>query len=585
MVKLQEHELYKRRLDSLVQNTWAALAMDLLVEHPIISKGFISALRFGGVRAAREFSFPGYMGCSPWNFKKIYQIQNFGKRWVFLEDVHTPQELESKAKADFKSSQAAFGYNPKHGTTALIMDQAAKIVAEILGPFNWADLIERCKWGKRAAEGLPALLSYLDVRTSKVSGTRFQLAFMKMACVQDKLLAESIVGCRQCESVKVTFVPKNYKAMRCIAPDTVAGGFISQGLGCLIAERLREKTHIDIRRAQHRHKELALKASRDGKYVTADLRKASDSFVWEHVRALVPKDWLPACHLCRTPQYRLDGAVEKLRSYMLMGSGHTFPMQTLFFYAILEAIRVLSGTRGRVYVYGDDCIYPSRMHRYVLHAFPDMGLTLNQDKTFSHGPFRESCGGDYHSGCDVRPFMPETPETIRGLNFYLAEVHNLLNGLLTKWAVDDIPNAAKLLYDALAEHGTVRRGLRGVHDTHSSVLFDLPWPMAIGKIRHRDGIMTLSHKVLRLTTSTKRKKERMEPYFWAYLRNFGETEIPNPWDDLSDPSSLSEFEEQDKGAARWYKWKHTETCLPCGWTEEYLLSSPQNTGRALGLFA
>ena len=53
-------------------------------------------------------------------------------------------------------------------------------------------------------------------------------------------------------------------------------------------------------------------------------------------------------------------------------------------------------------MYGDDIIVPSNASADAVAVLRAFGFTPNARKTFTTGSFRESCGGDYFMGYDVR---------------------------------------------------------------------------------------------------------------------------------------------------------------------------------------
>jgi hypothetical protein len=94
-----------------------------------------------------------------------------------------------------------------------------------------------------------------------------------------------------------------------------------------------------------------------------------------------------------------------------MGSGLTFPILALLCHtAVTTAITQethFSGTykdaMKLVYVYGDDIIVPREFYDAALRGLVELGLVVNLDKSFHLGFFRESCGGDYYRGHDIKP--------------------------------------------------------------------------------------------------------------------------------------------------------------------------------------
>jgi hypothetical protein len=97
-----------------------------------------------------------------------------------------------------------------------------------------------------------------------------------------------------------------------------------------------------------------------------------------------------------------------------MGNGFTFELETLLFLALAWVSTELSDEtpvfKENLTVFGDDIIVPVKALRLLENALRFCGFEPNPEKTFGDGPFRESCGGDFFLGEDVRPyFLKEVP--------------------------------------------------------------------------------------------------------------------------------------------------------------------------------
>jgi hypothetical protein len=216
----------------------------------------------------------------------------------------------------------------------------------------------------------------------------------------------------------------------------------------MVQNRLQYRAALDIRSLQEKHKVLARQASFHGNWVTLDLSSASENFGSDTVNRLVPRKWYRQFCLGRIPYLELsDGRNIRATSFMGMGIGYTFTLQTLLFYGLLKAIYLVTGLKGPLSVYGDDCIFHKNIMKYVRSVFHDLRLVINEEKTYSSGPFRESCGGDYHSGIDVRPYMPEAVGAQMSFEPYLAFVYKIYNGLSSRWESVEIPQTLQYLRD------------------------------------------------------------------------------------------------------------------------------------------
>lgn len=437
----------------------------------------------------RGSDVPINIGCPPYTFKKFKQCLDFDKRVIWSED-ESFESLSTKAFTGFVESQATFICpEPMSLRATRVQLRAQELIKEILGEFNLDTWLDSCSFGKRAAVGLPRSKSYLDIRFNRISGTAKQKAVFSECLSRDVHLFRAVRKRNRSKNradvsaIKATAVPKSYKSARIIAPDTILGGYLSRGLGDYIRNRLESETHIDLALQQVRHRRWAQEASKTGHLSTIDMSKASDSFTWRHVELLVPESWHAALDAVRARHCEVSGSVVELTSYMLMGSGHTFPLQTLLFYSLAEATRLLLKCRGKVSVYGDDIIIPTRMSTQLIAVMSELGFVINSEKSFfdkpdperpSHTFFRESCGGDYKGGIDVRPYMPECDLQKDGQvpgNEYLAWCHKLINGLLDRWDACEIPVTVGFI-------------LRAIHDRKRKICFVPSWEVDHAGIRH-----------------------------------------------------------------------------------------------------
>ncbi|DAD51036.1 RNA-directed RNA polymerase [ssRNA phage SRR6960551_11] len=173
---------------------------------------------------------------------------------------------------------------------------------------------------------------------------------------------------------------------------------------------------IDLDHNQTLHRQLACAASLSGRFVTIDLSNASDTICTALVRLLLPDEWHELLDSLRSHKTRVTikrgkRMVKKwvlLQKFSSMGNGFTFELETLIFSALAHACGGEVGVDS--YVYGDDIIVPQEIARDVIAILRYAGFTPNKRKTFVTTAFRESCGGDFLSGFNVRPyFLKEIP--------------------------------------------------------------------------------------------------------------------------------------------------------------------------------
>lgn len=215
---------------------------------------------------------------------------------------------------------------------------------------------------------------------------------------------------------KIAFVPKTTKTDRSIAVEPLLNGYLQKGVDEYLRLRLK-RIGLDLR-DQALNSELARVGSlgdHGDSFATIDLSSASDSLSIECARLLLPPAWFDFLNQIRSPLYELDGKVYRYSKFASMGNGFCFPLETLIF----ASICVACGANHAPYdyrVYGDDIIVRRSIAESVISALSTIGFRTNADKTFISGPFRESCGADWYSGVDVRPFT---------LDFALDSVQNI----------------------------------------------------------------------------------------------------------------------------------------------------------------
>jgi len=209
---------------------------------------------------------------------------------------------------------------------------------------------------------------------------------------------------------RFTTVPKDAVKDRGICIEPGVNVFLQLGVGKEIRARL-QRVGIDLDDGQSQHRLMAMLASRDGGFATIDLSSASDMVCYYLVRLLLPPDWFSLLNSLRSKKTLFQGKWHWNQKFSSMGNGFTFELETLLFYAISkEACRGTLGEDCKVLTYGDDILVPACAYKDTLAALKYFGFEPNMRKSFGFGYFRESCGGDYFNGVDVRPFyLKECP--------------------------------------------------------------------------------------------------------------------------------------------------------------------------------
>lgn len=418
----------------------------------------------GGIKEWRKippYKIPRY--ADPYYVKVRRQVDGFLKRCIFSEDL-SDNELNKVTNNAYLVNQNRLGVQFRTYRSDIVIRRARSFVRQVLGKYNEDDIHLLCRFSRNAVRGYSFHDIYLDrkIHTSNelpnsapITGTRPEIHWFKNYMGGDMLLAKSLRG-RAYEEVShlvQTNVPKSYKIKRPVKPNTLIGSFRSYGLGKLVARKLLD-FGINLNRLQGKHRYKAKMSSRHRRFVTADLSSASDNFQPHLLNMLLPREWYNALKLGRTPYYRMGngGKVFYSPSFMAMGIGFTFPVQSLLFHALIWAICDILGVNcNGVSVFGDDLIYPTEIHNYVRATFQDLGFVLNEDKTFVTECFRESCGGDFFDEIDCRPAAPEEmPRVLKGISV-LALVHKLYNSLARRWEQDEFRLTAEYLFSVASK--------------------------------------------------------------------------------------------------------------------------------------
>ncbi len=303
------------------------------------------------------------------------------------------------------------------------------------------------------------LLSKLG--TSHMSATRSSLHTLYVQAISNDPLWSSVESTRQqfrttdiVQGSRLSFVPKTSEISRTICTEPVLNMLFQKGIGSVLEDLLAETCGIDLRKQPDKNRALARIGSKDGRFGTIDLSSASDSMSTSLVREFFPKHVFDMLEMTRSPCTVLpDGTSVTLHMISSMGNAFTFPLQTIFFAALVYgAYRAKSINFDRPYgahlgnfaVFGDDIICVSEAYDLITRLLSICGFGVNIDKSFNTGLFRESCGHDYFCGVNVRGVYIKTLRTdhdrysaINRLNRWSATwgillpavIHHILRGL------------------------------------------------------------------------------------------------------------------------------------------------------------
>jgi len=284
---------------------------------------------------------------------------------------------------------------------------------------NWPDIAMNYGLGTGANIGSYSTDFLSKVGTSHMSATDQGLHKLFMQGIACDPLWTSVESRRQefretaiVRGSRLSFVPKTSKISRTICTEPVLNMLFQKGIGALLERRLRQICGIDLSTQPDKNRILARLGSKDDRFGTIDLSSASDSMSIALVKEFFPRDVFNILMKTRSPFTTLPGGSElELHMVSSMGNAFTFPLQTTFFSAIVHGVyRALDipiycpgrHSLGNFAVFGDDIIVVKEAYDLVARMLSICGFSVNMDKSFNTGLFRESCGHDCYDGHNVR---------------------------------------------------------------------------------------------------------------------------------------------------------------------------------------
>jgi len=377
-------------------------------------------------------------------------IQKFEPLELGIDKEHIAWQKFQKSELDCKFSNELFrsmhsgGFCPP-SDVASVLHGAQRKIARILGNLPKLEDL-KFRFGPGANTSVKARASTprwklgaaLECSANLINSAS---ALLSEAPAWAENHAHAETSCSWLVDIKVVpgrlqFVPKNAKTFRSIVVEPVLNSFGQLGIGDYIAGRL-AFAGVDITN-QSRNQTLALQGSRNGSLATIDLSSASDTISKEVVASLLPLDWFTFLNQFRTGQVMYRGECIDLEKFSSMGNGFTFPLETLIFYSLAFSVSdFLHLPTGWTTSYGDDIIVPTEAVPLLVKTLAFCGFSVNLEKSFWSGPFRESCGKDYWLGFDIRPFYQKHLVSGRTLfllhNFYMRDFDMERARRVLKW--------------------------------------------------------------------------------------------------------------------------------------------------------
>lgn len=337
-------------------------------------------------------------------------------------------------------------------------------------------------------------------------------------------------------SNRVEFVPKNWKTFRTIACEPVGNLPCQLAFDRYAKLRLRSRG-IDLS-SQFLNQYLAKEASMRNHLATIDLRAASDTVAYNVVWLAFPADWAKLLTDFRSSHYRLDGDMHRYHKFSSMGNGSTFAIETILFAAACHAV----GSKA-FSVYGDDIIIETELYDPLSRLLAFLGFDINESKSFTSGPFRESCGQDWFDGVDITPFY------LRSENASKSDVCHIVNGLAAICHLEGDLN--RFLFKLVKEHQIPLVPFND--DTRSGVFIDAHTAYMAKKIKSR--YHQLFVKALSLKTKVRRVADSRTLFLWHLACN-KRSRVVEAFESSRVPSDAYKY------THRWVRWLPPTQAVP-----------------------
>lgn len=452
------------------------------------------------------------------------------KKYPFVDDTIDPAATAMKKffKAEHvcKRVNLRFSLRRKRKGKSLpyesYLHSARRWIQQVIGVApNYSKIWDMCDFGPGASVGVSGSLTHTARKLSeKWTCTPLAVPYAMAAMIGDHHIWELLTEYPICYSKelfdssfsekllcvsgnKIITVPKTALVDRTIAIEPSLNGFLQKGVDVYMRRKL-ARHGIDLS-DQSRNQRLAKLGSEGGfnPLCTIDLSSASDTISTELVKELLPADWFSFLNDLRSHKYESNGQHVRYEKFTSMGNGFCFPLETLIFASIVHSVYEVTGDSVSA-VYGDDIIVQQSSALLVLEILKYCGFTANVDKTFIHGPFRESCGADYFGGVNVRPYYLDS------LPKNWADYFGILNGLRNVLQLDT-SHSWDGIYSLIPEHKRFVRPFEGP-DTAITVPLDIFMTSRFSKWHIHEQRWTWRELLFTPVSDTRRYSSAIEMY-------------------------------------------------------------------------
>lgn len=407
-----------------------------------------------------NFSSTPFPGCRYRQFASSYLLHSIIRKWIPKDT----RSADANALATFTMANNRckdWYFSPRWEVDLLVLGEIRRILDDFFHPGgkpligSYFDLLKSGRPGPGVNVGSIGTSYYTKYFASPLTTTSEYLyeeyrrycewiPFLSEAeCLRyEKFGSPSITSGSRC-----SFVPKTTATSRMICIEPSLNMYYQLGLAAHLERRLEGYFGINLATQPSVNHRLAQVGSKTGEFSTIDLSSASDSISLRLCEMLLPKWFFELLLTLRSHTTEIDGKQVPLFMVSTMGNGFTFPLQTIIFAAITQAITTIFG-RGSHYswgCFGDDIICHTSLYGRLADYLALLNFNVNPSKSFSEGPFRESCGADWFYGQPVRPVFCRKLDTPYDILVTLNQ--------LNEWsAYTGIPlrNTVRLLFRSLS---------------------------------------------------------------------------------------------------------------------------------------
>jgi len=381
-----------------------------------------------------------------YKFRDDFQVVSYFSKNRYFD---LPFDKDARAYAKFwefeglcKATNLRFsnlGRDPSfNGSRVWLLNATIRKISEILRSFEVDSWVDSCGWGPGVTRTIKGKSTSAAIKYSFENGITRDLYHSMFPVMQEAwpswLAHKTVSDDRLCgltlyEGNAVCTVPKNAKINRVIAIEPGLNVFVQKGIGRLIRRRMRS-IGINLNDAS-KNVEMARLGSLYNSYATIDFSSASDSIAREVVRVLLSgadPTWFQLMDLSRSKYGLIEDASGESRQhpwekFSSMGNGFTWELESLIFYAAAAACCEYVGIEPEISVFGDDVVLPTSACDVFVDFSAFLGFKVNEQKSFSTGHFRESCGAFWFNGVDCKPYFQK--EALNNVE----SVYRMANGI------------------------------------------------------------------------------------------------------------------------------------------------------------